>query len=219
MSTVSIQKRETLWQAVADLLPEIAIRLPGLVLSQSESQASINLTTACYVADIAKLQNGDPESFRNFVDNHQQDIARFLWRFTKCPSELDDLVQTTFIEAYRSLKSYRGDASISFWLRTIATRVGFRYWKHAAKSPKTSLNSIDEQSSDSSVHRDDIQELEFLMQRLAANDRLVLMLHYAEGYSMEEVASLTKSSRAAVKMRVFRAKRYLQKLWSDRNHE
>jgi DNA-directed RNA polymerase specialized sigma24 family protein len=42
---------------------------------------------------------------------------------------LDQLVQDVFVEAYMSLKGFRGRAPFLHWLRRVATRVGFRYWK------------------------------------------------------------------------------------------
>ncbi len=54
------------------------------------------------------------------------------------------------------------------------------------------------------------------MERLAPADRLVLMLHYLEGYRMEEVAAMCGWSRSATKMRVHRAKSALRTLWERR---
>ena len=52
-----------------------------------------------------------------------------MWRFTRNRGEWEELVQDVFVEAYFSLKSFRGRAPLLHWLKKVATRVGYRYWK------------------------------------------------------------------------------------------
>ncbi len=83
--------------------------------------------------DIENARNGDHEAFRRLVERYEADISRLMWRFTPLKQVCEELVQEAFVEAYLSLGSYKFKAAFLFWLKTIATRVGYRLWKRRAK--------------------------------------------------------------------------------------
>ena len=67
-----------------------------------------------------------------------------MWRFTRDRVQWEELVHDVFVEAYLSLRSYRGEAPLLHWLRKIATRVGYRWWKHRNRQKvETSLELQD----------------------------------------------------------------------------
>ena len=83
--------------------------------------------------DIKNARNGDHDAFRRLVERYETDISRLMWRFTQSEQVCEELVQEAFVEAYFSLDSYKHKAPFLFWLKTIATRVGYRLWKRQAK--------------------------------------------------------------------------------------
>src|SRR5512138_3314402 len=83
--------------------------------------------------DIAESLAGNGEGFARLVRRYQDKVVAQMWRFTRDMVVLDQLVQDVFVEAYLSLKGFRGRAPFLHWLRRIATRVGFRYWKSRAR--------------------------------------------------------------------------------------
>jgi len=144
-----------------------------------------------------------------------------MWRFSRDPAVCDELVQNVFVEAYFSLKSYRGNAPFLHWLRKIAVRVGYKYWKEQAKTKANiSLDEIDVvQTEDTDVIDSPTaaQILHDLLARLSAADRLVLTLIYFEQCSTKEIAARMGWSRAMIKMRALRARKKLRTIAESEN--
>lgn len=133
----------------------------------------------------------------------------------------EELVQDVFVEAYFSLKSYRGRAPLIHWLRRIGVRVGYRYWKEQARAKDTvSLRDFDAVAADEldAVEPSAAAEiLHALLARLPAADRLVLTLMYFEQCSTKDIAKRMGWTRAMVKMRAHRARKKLKAIAESEN--
>jgi RNA polymerase sigma-70 factor, ECF subfamily len=167
--------------------------------------------------DIEGTLAGDDLAFARLVGRYQEVITAQMWRFTRDPIILEELIQDVFVEAYRSLKNYKGKAPFLHWLRRIATRVGYRHWKQNAREQKRreSLELNREELAMTGSPKTPSRAAELLHEVLAQlkpNDRLVLTLHYLEGCSTAEIADWTGWSRAAVKVRAFRARKKLKEM-------
>jgi RNA polymerase sigma-70 factor (ECF subfamily) len=172
--------------------------------------------------DIAEARAGDEAAFARLVDRHQPAIARLLWRFSREPAKIDELVQDVFVEAYYGLDGFRGEAPLAHWLSRIATRVGYRFWKKRARRPLESLDGIDPPvrvgQDDPAAAADEVDPavagalVHALLAHLAPAERLVLTLMYFDGCSTAEVAERMGWNRAMVKMRAYRARRRLKEI-------
>jgi RNA polymerase sigma-70 factor (ECF subfamily) len=144
-----------------------------------------------------------------------------MWRFSRNPGVCEELVQEVFVEAYFSLKSYRGQAPFLHWLRTIGTRVGYRFWKEQKKTkallPLTDFDIIEKKDADAVDSSVAAELLHSLLARLPRADRLVLTLMYFEQYSTREIAEQMGWNRAMVKMRALRARKKLKTIAEREN--
>lgn len=133
----------------------------------------------------------------------------------------EELVQDVFVEAYFSLKSYRGKAPLLHWLRKIGVRVGYRYWKEQAKRkasvPLRDFDVIETEETDAVDPSAAAEVLHALLARLPQADRVVLTLMYFEQCSTKEIAARMGWSRAMVKMRAFRARKKLRTIAESEN--
>ncbi|MAO67731.1 MULTISPECIES: sigma-70 family RNA polymerase sigma factor [Idiomarina] len=69
------------------------------------------------------IARGDQHAFATLVRQHQNGVRHFLRRLTAGDhAQADDLAQEVFLRAYKSLKSFRAEASFSSWLHSIAYR-------------------------------------------------------------------------------------------------
>ena len=148
------------------------------------------------------------------------DVFRQMWRFTRDPGVQDELVQEVFIEVYRSLRNFKGRAPFLHWVRRIATRVGYRYWKQQARDKRLreaiESRPIDMQSSPESHEPSEAAErLHNLLGRLDPKDRLVLTLMYFEECDGREIAERTGWSATLVRVRAHRARQRLRKLLEE----
>lgn len=166
--------------------------------------------------DCRQCLSGDNDACTALFKRHEAEVARQMWRFTRNRAACEELVQEVFVEAYLSLKRYRRlQVPFVHWLRRIATRVGYRYWKQQARRRKhVPLEGFDAPICVSEVRDPSVAAaiLHDLLARLPAADRLVLTLKYFEECGIEQIAQRTGWNQAMVKMRAFRARRRLKKI-------
>ena len=170
--------------------------------------------------DIAESLAGNGEGYARLVRRYQDKVAAQMWRFTRDAVVLDQLVQDVFVEAYLSLKGFRGRAPFLHWLRRVATRVGFRYWKSRARKEEreeplkeTSLNLSAAPETLTPVEAADT--LYRLLGKLPPADRLVLALFYFEQCDVKEISDRANWSRPLVKVRLHRARKKLKSLLEE----
>jgi RNA polymerase sigma-70 factor (ECF subfamily) len=175
-------------------------------------------------SDVAASVGGDEEAYGRLVRRYEKPITGLLWRFTRDPVQCEELVQQVFVEAYFSLKTYRGDAPLLHWLRKIATRTGYRFWREKAREPQeSSLPEPDVLEEIEAVEEDRIDPAEAaavlhsLLSRVPPDDRLVLTLLYFEECGTQEIAERMGWSRAKVKTQALRARRKMKEI-AEREH-
>lgn len=168
---------------------------------------------------VAAAMDGDGDAFGKIIDFHQSTIASQMRRFSRDPNAIEELVHDVFVEAYVSLRTYRKDSPLIHWLRKIAVRVGYRYWKRRSRKveqtvPLSEIQENLEQFIDGSTEspNDASETLGSLLDLLSAPDRLVLTLIYWDGCSVAEAAELAGWSQAKVKVQAYRARKRLSAL-------
>jgi RNA polymerase sigma-70 factor, ECF subfamily len=162
-------------------------------------------------------RGGDPAAFRQLFRLHVAKIHRIVYRLVGPSADLDDLVQTVFVEGFRSLPTFRGESLFSTWLGRIAVRVTMR----AVKRPAlwlVPLEAVDEQAAaeaptphDHASQQQGLDRLDQLLSALKPKKRAAFVLHVLEGYSIEETAAIVGASVAAVKVRIHDARRELER--------
>ena len=171
--------------------------------------------------DIAACLSGDKDSYAKLVRRYESQITRLMWRFSRDPGVCEELVQDVFVEAYMSLRGYRGRAPFLHWLRRIGTRVGYRFWKEQAKAKASvsleDFDFVDKNDTDAVDPAVAAGVLHSLLAQLPRADRLVLTLMYFEQCSTRDIAERMGWSRAMVKMRAFRARRKLKTIAEREN--
>ena len=171
-------------------------------------------------SDIQASLGGDGEAYSRLVQRHQQDVAEYMWRFTRSRVEWEELVHDVFVEAYFSLRGYKARSPWSHWLKRIATRVGYRHWKLRRRQRDRAVPLTESVSAAVATRRDSVaaqdagQLVHDLLRQLAPRDRLVMTLKYLEGYTVADIASLTGWSETMVKVQTHRAKKRLRKIWA-----
>lgn len=197
-------------------------RLPGgTCLSKAKDQAAYPAAAdPVDWADVQASLDGDDDAYARLVHRHQQSIAAYMWRFTRDRTRWEELVHDVFVEAYFALSGYKGRAPLLHWLKRIATRVGYRYWKHRGR-PAREVPLTDE-TSDAAACTDQTESarqaaelVHHLLARLSHRDRLVMTLMYLEENSVAKIAELTGWSQSMVKVQAHRARRRLKRICDD----
>lgn len=164
------------------------------------------------------ILGGKTENYQLVIESYQQSISQQMWKFSRDRQQHEELVQEVFVQAYLNLKSYRGDAPFEHWLRVIAVRVGYRYWKQKAKQQRTvTLESVQHQAQlklDTKTS-DQIESAELvhrLLEQLPPRDRLVLTLFYLQENSIEQTSQLIGWSQSMTKVQLYRARKKMNVL-------
>ena len=167
------------------------------------------------LADIRTVLEGDDRAYARIVSRYQPRVFTQMWRFTRDRVEQEELVQEVFIEVYRSLGKYKGEAPLLHWIRRIATRVGYRYWERSARDRRLRAAIRQEEAGPAGAPEnlspsEAAERLHDLMARLAARERLILTLIYFEECSIREVAERMGWSETHVRVEAHRARMKLK---------
>ena len=169
---------------------------------------------------IAGVCARQPDAIAAMFRDHGDMVERMIARLVGASPDLEDLVQTTFVEAMRTIDRYRGEASFKTWLISIAVHVAQhhlragRLRRHAPLElvPETHLSSGAPDIETKLDERRLSARLYALLDRIPARQRVALLLFSIEGRSAEEVAALMGASQTTTRSRVFFARRALRSL-------
>lgn len=176
---------------------------------------------------VRQVVAGDVDGFEHLLNKYQDHVLKILKKHLPY-DQIEETAQDVFIRVYQSLSTFKGKSSFKHWLSTIAVRSCHDFWRKHYKSRELPMSSLSERhqawlegaiaaKSSESFDEKDFQEeareiLDWAMDRLSAEDRMVLELVYLEGYSVRETADLLGWSAANVKVRSFRCRKKLRKL-------
>jgi RNA polymerase sigma-70 factor (ECF subfamily) len=186
-------------------------------------QLRIVPTTTAYAEErtlVDGCRAGDRRALDRFFRTHVQRVERTIGRLVGPTPDLEDLVQSTFVEAMRGFARFRGEASLATWVTRIAVHVAQHQLRRGLRRnvPLELLPDADEprDPARNPEHISDDREialrLHAALDRVKPKKRIAFLLFAVEGHSIEEVAALTGSSQAATKSRIWFARRELTAL-------
>jgi len=156
---------------------------------------------------------GDAKAFEAFVVRHREAVWRFVRSLTRDVSLAEDVLQETFLSAWRNAASFRGEDSALGWLLSIARNAVYRQHRGRAGEPEQieSLAELGEAAGWGSdpdplgalVVKDEVDRA---LARLRVEDREILLLRDLEGLTNEECARLLGLGLPALKSRLHRAR-------------
>jgi RNA polymerase sigma-70 factor (ECF subfamily) len=165
---------------------------------------------------IERARRRDAAAFRDLFRAHLSAVHRVVYRIHGPGPDVEDLVQTTFVEAFRSLPDFRGDALFSTWLTRIAVRVTLRASRRRpprALPLEAALEPADGGAGPErlAAAREGLLIIDGLLDELRPKQRVAFVLHVLEGYSIDEVGAIVNASISAVKVRIHDARRRMEK--------
>ena len=157
---------------------------------------------------------GDRAAQRDLFRRESRRVHATLFRILGSNLSMDDLVQDVFIEVFKSLPSFRGEASLSTWIDRCTAHVAISYLRK--KRPKLVEMVTETQSSapgpeESMLVKEAARRLYAELDHMDPTLRLALTLHVIDDRPVAEVARMMDASVVATKTRVWRARRHLEK--------
>ena len=176
---------------------------------------------------VRQVLDGNVDAFELLLTRHKDHILRVVGRHVPY-QEVQETAHLVFIKAYQSLSTFKGKGDFVHWLSKIAVRTCYDYWRQHYKAREMPISALSERHQDwlekimsgesaESFHekafRQEAREfLDGALDKLSAEERMVLELVYLEGLSGREAAELLGWSVANVKIRSYRARKKLEKV-------
>ena len=161
---------------------------------------------------IRKCREGDPAGFEELVRRYQKMVHALTYRMTGSQSDAEDLAQEVFIQAYRKLDKFRGDALFSTWLY----RVGINTCLNWKKSQQRRARLYDEWAKQPLETADDNDHISSRVQEalltLPLKQRAAVILTTYEGLNHAEAARALGCSETTISWRLFTARKKLKQL-------
>ncbi|WGE90152.1 RNA polymerase sigma factor RpoE [Actinobacillus arthritidis] len=168
---------------------------------------------------VERAQKGDKKAFNLLVVRYQNRVAGLLTRYVS-RDDIPDIVQESFIKAYRSLESFRGESAFYTWLYRIAVNTAKNHLTALGRRPpKEDILAEDAESFDVGVQlresdtpenmvlSDELKRVVFdTIENLPEELKTAITLRELEGLSYEEIAEVMQCPVGTVRSRIFRAR-------------
>lgn len=176
-------------------------------------------------AAVALVRAGDRNAFRPIVDRYSEMLFRLAYRMTGNEADAEEIVQETFLRAYRKLDSFDGRSSVSTWLFRIATNCSLDLLDRRKLRPQLlgihpdgdegapgGRVSSKQPNPERLAYSSEIQtNIHAALQSLTGVERIAFVLRHVEGHSIEEIAMALNVRSGAARQSLFRAVRKMRK--------
>lgn len=164
---------------------------------------------------IRRVLGGETAAFEVLIRRHQQAIFRLTRRMTRNLEDAEDLAQDAFVQAYRSLASFHGQASFSTWLYRIAVNLCLNHLRASRReAPMEMDGSVADAREDAlsgllAAERD--RALAAAIEELPPQQRATLTLRAFQGLGHREIAEILGCAEGTAKANYFHAIRALRR--------
>jgi len=186
-------------------------------------------TRGAEAAFIARLKGRDESAFNELMDLYQHRVFALIYRMLGKRAEAEEVAQETFIQVFRAIDGFRGDAKLSTWLFRVAVNLTKNRMKYNARRSSAGHQSLDDMAdrtvldgaagvSSGTIHRPDAlfagAQLERIVGRalleLEPDFRQLVVLRDVEELSYDEIAEVTGLALGTVKSRIHRGRNQLR---------
>jgi len=164
----------------------------------------------------ARAQSGDIQAFESLYRQHAARIYTLACRMAGSPEDGEDLLQEIFLQAYRKLGTYKGDAALGTWLYRLALNHCLDYVRSRQAKMAKLTETLDADTSyqpaaprDTPIARIDLDRA---VGRLPDGCREAFVLHDVEGFDHKEVGELLGIAEGTSKSQVFKARAKLRRM-------
>ncbi|MCA9564062.1 MAG: sigma-70 family RNA polymerase sigma factor [Myxococcales bacterium] len=182
---------------------------------------------------VKRIQNGDKDAFRELVERYQRKAFSIAYGMVHNREDALDLVQDSFLKAYRNIKRFEGSSSFYTWLYRIVVNVCIDHIRKSGKRTKVefedNLFRDDEEGSDDRIRpslldvdplkvygrKELLEKIQVALEELSPIHKQAIVLREIEGLSYTEMAEVMEVSKGTVMSRLHHARKNLQDLLSD----
>jgi len=174
---------------------------------------------------IRRCRGGDQTAFETLVKKHERRIFGLIYQIIHSSKDVEDIAQEVFVKLYFSLPQFRMDASFDAWVYRITVNQCYDFLRKEKRHAQVTMSELTEEDAyrfeslesttqptarefDRTIETKQIADR--LLGLIHPRDRILLVLKEVEQLSIGELAQIFRTSRSAIKLRLFRARRQLQ---------
>jgi RNA polymerase sigma-70 factor (ECF subfamily) len=175
-------------------------------------------------AAVERARSGDGDAFRLLVERHSRNVFRLAFRMTGNEHDAEDVVQETFLRAYRQLDKYETRASFGTWLFRIASNYSLDLLRSRKRREDKRERGTAEQTDilegmpslnpgpDRVAFSGQVQgHVQAALGKLSDQERMAFVLRHFEGMSIVEIGHVLGTNTNATKHSIFRAVQKLRR--------
>ncbi|MFW5782557.1 MAG: RNA polymerase sigma factor [Candidatus Muiribacteriaceae bacterium] len=162
---------------------------------------------------------GDTHKFENIVSEYKDRLYIFLYRLSFNEAVSEEILQQTFLKAFRYLNTCDPEKGLKNWLYRIARNC---YYDHFRKEKKFQLVNLDDMkfflssdeisTEDKAISRNELKKVIKILYELPPKYSEVMILRYVEDKTYEEIATILDLPEGTVKIRIHRARKKLKEI-------
>lgn len=165
---------------------------------------------------VARCQRGDKEALGELYRRYRNEVARNLHRMLgPGRGDLEDVLQEVFIEVFRSIPRFRGDARVSTWLYRVCVNVALQRLRKRKRRAEVSADDVPEEAPSDGGEtperaldaRRRLDAVYRLLDELSPKKRVVFILHEIEGREPKEIAGIVGAPVLTVRTRLHYARK------------
>jgi RNA polymerase sigma-70 factor (ECF subfamily) len=169
---------------------------------------------------IERVLGGDTEAFGLLVDRYQDSLAAYAKHMTGSLDEAEDIVQESFVRAFKALRQCKDPDRFGGWLfrivsnqcKTHLARRRRRREEPLASAAREADSGGAEKQAEAEELREKVQQA---LQRISPDQREALVLRYVQGMSLPEMTELLATTVPALKMRLLRGRQNLRSILAE----
>jgi RNA polymerase sigma-70 factor (ECF subfamily) len=169
---------------------------------------------------IKQVLSGNTSAFAYFVENYQDMAITIAHRICGNVQDAEDIVQDSYVKAYRNLHTFRSDSKFSTWLyrivyNTAVTHTKSKIWVGNLETDMENVSHLSE--NDLGISIEEIERKEIvaeILERMPKGDALLLTLYYMEDNAIKEIVKITGLNESNVKVKLHRARKLFKEMYS-----
>jgi RNA polymerase sigma-70 factor, ECF subfamily len=214
------KKIERRRQAMATCV--ISAAVPNLIPAEKSAETKVKRDNSEHSL-VKRAQEGDEHAFAALFEMHKKRVYSVCLLMTKDAAEAEDLTQEAFLQVFRTIGTFRGEAAFSTWLYRIAVNTVLMKLRRRKAKPTLSLNEPISPESPSLSHDIGMKDARLsgtidriallrAIEELPEGCRTIFSLHEIEGYQHHEIAKLLSCSIGNSKSQLHKAKLKMREL-------
>lgn len=178
------------------------------------AEATVGLRPEDEIAELARRRGH--ADFAELVRRHDRQLRALVYRMLGSSSEMEDVMQETYVSAFRGLSRFRGEAAMSTWLFRIAYNACLRELERARRRHAVPLDEgLAASPTSSSAAVGERDALERALAGLRAEERSAVWLVDAVGFDFESATRIVGTTRGTIASRVSRGRAALRLALDD----